>query len=747
MKNLILAKFSPDDLLESHTYDVLNVMKDMMKKFHWIPSICNQENFWELLFYSIVLHDVGKCAKGFQKNPLKWGYRHEVLSVPFISFLEYSDEEKNLIALSILTHHKYLDNLLHRNVIPTYYKDYYIDKVNELLQNKYYLENYFFPRIKDWEKRIVKKSLKKFKLPNNWDSELKEFNFNKLLNWYGEIRTDKEYQKKLIFLKGLLNACDHLASFGEYSILTVPSMKKVVFEEIERKSNSHKISLKELQKQALETRGDVILNAPTGYGKTETSLLWAHNNFDIVHSKNGKKIYYPNRLFYVLPYKASINAMFERLKNSFSEENAVGVLHSSSNYYLYSSGYEHKKLTNLFKKIYSPIKVLTPFQIMKGFFGVGFFEMTLSELSKSLLVFDEIHAYDENITGILLAMLEILKSEYGAKILLMSATMPTFLKELFEEAVSPKELKLTKDGLDKYTRHRVNIIDGSIFDVVDSLEKNDYFEKPLLITCNTVDRAIEVYKLLSKSYKTLLIHGRFTYGDREKLEQKIKNNLNEYDIVVSTQVIEVSLDISFNSIISEPAPLDALIQRFGRVNRQGWKTNTIKTVNILTQSSEKDRYIYNPILVENSLKILEDINGNEILESNIPEMIDAAYSNGKGIKEEILSFKKDALLLFNNKYPLYKNNSEEQFYKLFKGIEVIPYQNMEKVDRLIENKKYIDIYKYLVPISVSKYYGISSKMKDVFFRHKGFIYTDLKYDSELGLLTDELSESLEFDIL
>ena len=97
-----------------------------------------------------------------------------------------------------------MDNLLHRNVIPTYYKDYYIDKVNELLQNKYYLENYFFPRIKDWEKRIVKKSLKKFKLPNNWDSELKEFNFNKLLNWYGEIRTDKEYQKKLIFLKNFL---------------------------------------------------------------------------------------------------------------------------------------------------------------------------------------------------------------------------------------------------------------------------------------------------------------------------------------------------------------------------------------------------------------------------------------------------------------------------------------------------------------------------------------------------------------
>ncbi|WP_456419278.1 hypothetical protein [Methanocaldococcus infernus] len=58
------------------------------------------------------------------------------------------------------------------------------------------------------------------------------------------------------------------------------------------------------------------------------------------------------------------------------------------------------------------MKVLTSFQIMKAFFGVGFYEMELSELAKSLLIFDEIHVYEPNIIGIILGMLDILVNGY-----------------------------------------------------------------------------------------------------------------------------------------------------------------------------------------------------------------------------------------------------------------------------------------------------------------------------------------------
>lgn len=76
----------------------------------------------------------------------------------------------------------------------------------------------------------------------------------------------------------------------------------------------------------------------------------------------------------------------------------------------------------------------------------------------------------------------------------------------------------------------------------------------------------------------MLIHSRFRRKDRARLENRLatqfdgsSNNLGDGFspcIVVSTQVVEVSLDISFDCMITEAAPLDGLIQRFGRINRR-----------------------------------------------------------------------------------------------------------------------------------------------------------------------------------
>ncbi|WP_456418815.1 CRISPR-associated endonuclease Cas3'' [Methanocaldococcus infernus] len=208
MTNLCLAKFNPDELLECHVYATLNVMRSLKDNFFWVPELTN-ENFWELLFYAIVLHDIGKCATGFQKDPKNWGYRHEVLSTPFVEFLDYGEDEKNMIALAILTHHKYIDELKNSQMLPRLYYGVYKHKIKELLENKGYLINFYFPRIEDWELRIFRKKLKKFNLPKNWEEKIGNYNFNELLDWYDE--NVREKKTELIFLKGLLNACDHLA--------------------------------------------------------------------------------------------------------------------------------------------------------------------------------------------------------------------------------------------------------------------------------------------------------------------------------------------------------------------------------------------------------------------------------------------------------------------------------------------------------------------------------------------------------
>ncbi|MEM2112370.1 MAG: CRISPR-associated endonuclease Cas3'', partial [Candidatus Bathyarchaeia archaeon] len=104
-----LAKFRPNQFLECHINECVNVLKSLRVAF---SDAVKNNDFWILLFYAVLLHDLGKCAMGFQKAGIGnkiWDFRHEVLSVPFTEFLNLNLEQKKLVAISILTHHKYLN--------------------------------------------------------------------------------------------------------------------------------------------------------------------------------------------------------------------------------------------------------------------------------------------------------------------------------------------------------------------------------------------------------------------------------------------------------------------------------------------------------------------------------------------------------------------------------------------------------------------------------------------------------------
>jgi len=733
-----MAKFNPNDFLECHINDALNVMKSIKNALPWISE--TRENFWELLFYSILLHDLGKCSIGFQKAGAKgetWEYRHEILSTTFTQFLNYGEEERNLIALAIMTHHKYLDD---PNLpVPTKAEGFawqsYLEKVNELLKNSDYVEDVFIPKIPYWEIYVFGKTIGKFKLSDDWMSKIKEYDFDGLLKWYD--RNWRKYKEELIFLKGLLNACDHLSSAGENSVRLLPPISDIIAFRIPRDK------WRPLQNLASQTEGNLILRAPTGYGKTESALLWADANS---YKKNKSGI--PNRILYILPYKVSINAMYERMLDYFKSPELVGILHSSSSYYLYTSNLEYKRLSSLYQKIFTPLKITTPFQIMKAFFGVGFFEMTLSELKNALLIFDEIHTYEPNTLGIILAMLEILK-EYKTKALIMSATLPDFIEELFMELLNPKKLDTPKNEADCFTRHRIKIVRGNIEENLQCFAEK--FKKgnltPALVACNTVDRAIEIYnKLKSLGYRVMLLHSRFTYGDREELERKLRGDLGNYDFVVATQVVEVSLDISFQTILTEPAPFDALIQRFGRVNRQGWRENRIADVYVLTKGSEKDKKVYKPYdVVRESVKILKKLDGNELKESLVPSLVTESYSKVKDqLIKEIYKYKDIALGLFEDLQPLKKAESEDEFYRMFQGLEVVPMRFESRAIELINSGRGIEVYRYLVPLPYWKFFALKNEFGEIFTYDRTYriLIANLKYNHELGLV-DEIEDSSE----
>jgi len=709
------AKFLPHDFLECHTNDAINVLKSMKGTFKWFEEFFPR--VWELSFYSVLLHDLGKCASGFQKDPRRWGYRHEILSTPLTAFLDLPDDERNLVALAILTHHRTLDEI--EEVLPSReHRGKFEEKVEELLQNGDYIEGIFFERVPYWELYFFGKQKGVFNPPEGWAERIRDYDFDALLTWYE--RNSKKYWNELVFLRGILNASDHLASAGELAVRLLSDIRTAVETRVPLES------WRPLQRQASETEGNLVLRAPTGYGKTEASLLWADRN--AFKTKKG----IASRIFYVLPYKASINAMHSRLLALFREPELVGVLHSSSSFYLYSSELEYRRLSSLYRKIYTPLKVTTPFQLMKPFFGVGFPEMGLTELTGSLLIFDEIHAYEPNVLGIILAMLKLLK-ERRTRTLVMSATLPKFLEELLSGVLNPKLLTAPPEEADRFTRHRVNVVDGSMDEVEDLLAEVQA-DGPVLVACNTVSRAMEVYSRLSEDYNAMLLHSRFTYGDREEKERKLLANLNDYDVVVATQVVEVSLDINFSTIITEPAPLDALIQRLGRVNRQGF--GKPRDVYILTKGGKGDKRVYPMEVVKESLKLLRELNGKLFRESMIPELVTSAYEPlAEELTAEVLTYKEQALELFRSLKPLKGGESEQRFYEMFRGLEAVPEAYQDRVLELINLGRSIEVHRYLVPVPMWLYLSESDAFHRLSDKGPGkyILVAELEYSPELGL--------------
>lgn len=723
---VLLAK--PDEYLMQHTENTLKVFSSIKNAYFEVPEICSVPNFWEHLFYSLFFHDFGKGASGFQ-NALKdgnyWNYRHEILSASFISSLDdiFSEEDIKSIGMCIITHHKDLNDLSRYDTYKNVNLESYIEKLDELKPN--------FDELIEYMELIPSLSKKylgyELKIP-------KKITFNELINPFDNVIYDYEddiddgnYSRLQgiygIFLKGFMNACDHLASGGQYEVLNGVSIANLL----------NFTNLRTTQEISSKTKGSAFLIAPTGSGKTEASLLWAENNQNDIYSK---------RLFYMLPYTASINAMYERLSQLLENENLVGLIHGKSSYFIYklltNDIEDVKKIKNLTKKIYRPYKILTPFQIIKYLFGVKGFEMGLSELTNSLIIIDEVHAYDSRTTCLLLESCKFLKENLNADIFIMSATLPTFLKNLFEEELSINNMiQLSNNELDTFTRHKVNVIENHIENYCDVILNDINDGKKVLIVCNTVDKSQKIFKWFREKNieNSAILHGKFILKDREEIERK----LNDLDLLIGTQAIEVSLDIDYDVVYTEPAPFDALIQRFGRVNRRGWSENIVKPVNIFTYGSDNDKFIYNQEIVKKTLDKLKDV--DLLKESIIQGILDDIYGDGFSDKDqETFDEVKDSFESVTTNLIPFKNSSNLSFYKLFNSIEVVPFKYCEEYFEKVDNKEFFEAMGYCLNITVGQFHKQNSlnnieKIRDTFF-------ISVPYDSSLGLLLSDEESTL-----
>ena len=481
-----------------------------------------------------------------------------------------------------------------------------------------------------------------------------------------------------------------------------------------------------------------MLSAPTGSGKTEAAMLWSNAN----ESESLGR-----RVFYVLPYTASINAMYDRLLNLVSEDR-IGLLHGKANYFLYQSmvdreytpdeaRVETRETQNLTRKICRPYKVLTPFQLLKAFFGLRGFEMLFAEMSGGLFIFDEIHAYDPHTTALILTMVDRLRRDYDSQFCIMTATMPKFLKEMFITAIGEiAEVEMASEKRDQFTRHRVQLLDGGILDTIPEIVNRLESGQRVLIVCNTVKQAQMVFEQLQPvAANPQLIHSRFILRDRERIEKE----LTDADLLVGTQAIEVSLDIDFDVLFSEPAPIDSLIQRFGRVNRAQEKG--ICDVCICREGGENDKYIYSTERVKRTLDAFTEV--DILYESKVQSLIDTVYGDNYNAKEQEMF--DNARAIFNqhvrNIVPFIEDTSaHEEFTGLFKSIEVVPSDYEEEFLIHLNAKQFYEAMAYVTSISDGQFARLHKEGQ--LYKQEGQWFVRTSYDSERGLAIDELAGNL-----
>lgn len=586
--------------LYDHLLHVSEVTVIAAKKLKYNSALARQ---------GAMLHDIGKAHPDFQQrlkgiyDSLQIDFRHEISS---LFFLPLTDKTHWDILIDMIIAH-------HRSPIKDARYQGIIDLVN--LEGD---EEVFERHLEPWDEwhQIALDILSSLHFETYAiDRADAEYAFNYAIEYC--LNKEMGWSK----YKGLLVSSDHLASaLSEKIIYITPTLFDFpdlsYFHSVKRKSEVYPLSLINVNNE----RPHTLVTAPTGAGKTDFLMRRCKS-----------------RVFYTLPFQASINAMYERFRACLPDETDVRVLHAASRMILHDKNtYEERALQT---KVGAAIKVLTPHQLAALICGTRGFESIAVDITGCDVILDEIHSYSAVAQSMVIEIIKVLL-KLNCKIHVGTATMPTVLVReimtILGGADNTFVVRLDDKILDTFDRHRIykhKTEEEAIKTIGNAIERNE----KILIVCNRVDRAQERFKILIDQFPKIpimLIHSRFRRIDRNKLERNLKEKFNNRErmpgncIVISTQVVEVSLDISFDMMITDAAPIDAMIQRFGRVNRYRTdKTITdriIKDIHVISPpENTRDCLPYNKDIVDLSFAELPE--SDIIHERDVQKKIDAVY--------------------------------------------------------------------------------------------------------------------------
>jgi len=329
----------------------------------------------------------------------------------------------------------------------------------------------------------------------------------------------------------------------------------------------------------------VILQAPTGAGKTTAALL------PFLHGRqNDRSDFFPRKCIYSVPMRVLANQFHKEYKNIIRESGWEDRLNISIQT---GDRPDDRKLES--DLIFTTIdQTLSNFLNIPYALGSGSANLNAGALISSYLVFDELHLFDpDTMLPTVLDMLQMLRKV--TPFVIMTATfssqMLDRLASLLDAVVVPK------DAMERSAMESIGSQVGKkrYFHTVDSPLTAEYVldhrEKRIICICNTVRSAQTLYRSLTEQLSeqgdsqsvVCLIHARFYKGDRDAKEEWIRENFgtsqSDYQgpplILISTQVIEVGVDATCDVMHTEIAPASSILQRAGRCARRTHETGHV----------------------------------------------------------------------------------------------------------------------------------------------------------------------------
>ncbi|MGC9064957.1 MAG: CRISPR-associated helicase Cas3', partial [bacterium] len=347
------------------------------------------------------------------------------------------------------------------------------------------------------------------------------------------------------------------------------------------------------------------LNLPTGLGKTFTSLAFALKLRDKIYRENG----YIPRIIYSLPFLSIIDQNAKEIENILKTSDIpldTDILikhhHLSDIYYKTEDNeFEPEEARLLIEGWNSEIIVTTFVQLFHTLISNrNRLLLRFHRLAGSIIILDEVQSIPFKYWLLLRELFIALTKNLNVYIIFVTATQPLII---------PREKMYSLVDVEKYFRQMDRVVlkiqlDKKITleEFIENIELQD--NKSYLFVLNTITSAGNFYNLLKEKTNEEIIYmsSHLTPYDRLKRIEMIKKK--KARLAVTTQLVEAGVDIDFDVVYRDMAPLDSVIQAVGRCNRNwGEKGKTI-VVYLKDDKRSYASYIYDPLLLDITVRIL-----------------------------------------------------------------------------------------------------------------------------------------------